>query len=74
MSYDQAQVMIDDESYDWSKDEFLKIAGNYKPSDLVKVVKNLYDLSLHLRNENIAHKRNGVSNAVSISSAELIYK
>ena len=50
MSYDQAQIMIDDESYDWSKDESLKIAGNYKPSDLVKIVKNLHDLSLHLKN------------------------
>ncbi|KAJ8679012.1 hypothetical protein QAD02_014799 [Eretmocerus hayati] len=49
MSYDQAQIMIDDESYDWEKDGTLKIAGNYKPTDLVKIVKNLYDLSMRLK-------------------------
>lgn len=49
MAYEQAQKMIDDESYDWEKDGSLKIAGNYKPSDLVRVVRNLFNISTELK-------------------------
>lgn len=48
MSYGQAQIMIDDEMYNWSEDDSLKIKGDYEPIDLVRVVRNLYKLSRHM--------------------------
>ncbi|XP_014219455.1 DIS3-like exonuclease 2 [Copidosoma floridanum] len=48
MSYQQAQIMIDNDEYDWEKDGSLKIHGDYTPADLTKIVKNLYQISRHL--------------------------
>ena len=49
MAYGQAQAMIENPSYDWSKDASLNIKGNFQASQLCEIVNNLYKLSSQMR-------------------------
>lgn len=49
MSYQQAQIMIENDDYDWKNNDTLNIHGDYTPEDLTVIVKNLYRISKSLK-------------------------
>jgi exoribonuclease R len=47
--YEQAEAMIDDNAYNWEKNDSIQIYGNYHYSILYKNIQDLYKLSVKLK-------------------------